>query len=1175
LNVDEAASMTVCNVSGGAVHRRHAAPLRGMLLGSTVLVAVAQQAAAQPAINAQPQGGRVVAGTATIGQTATLTQIDQTSQRAAINWNSFDVGSKQQVQFQQPSASAMTLNRVTGADPSQIAGQVTANGQIVLVNPAGVLFTKGAQVQAQSVVVSAAGISDQNFMAGRMVFDQPGRPDAAVVNQGRITVKQTGLAGLVAPRVENDGVISAKLGHVVLGGAQTATLDLYGDGLLSIDVTGQVKQANVGKDGKTAAALVTNTGTVLADGGTVLLTASAVDGVVQTLVTAGGNISAPSVGGRTGRIAVRGTGGAVLVTGGVLAQGGQPGTTGGQIELNASGAVTLASTARVDASGQAGGGTIAVGTTLARAKGGPSVVGQKTAAKTTVAAGAMIAADATAMGNGGQITVLSTEGTSMAGSTTARGGPQGGDGGNVEISANHGLTITGTVDTRAPAGKTGLLTIDPDTLTIGDNVVTANPAAPAADGSNQPATGAQTISAATFNAFTTNVSLQATGDITLGGSTPLATATTGASLSLSAGGTLTVNVALDQNGPVALSGTGGITINARINIGSNRLDLTTGPDGLGAGTITQTAGGAITAGMLTGETNGVVDLSAATNAISALGTFFARGSAFTLNNGATPLSLAGEVYSNGTLTLNAGAVTETPTAFIFASVLQGTAPSFVLLNSTNAIQGGIRLNATAGDIRIFNGGPLLLDATTTTGNIYLATSNPEGLEISTPDVLSAPGGTVTLQSDVVVVLGKISAATFEVAPYTQGLPVNLGGTLVNGELVLPSLAGVTAGTVRIGAVSVPGTSGLTTTAGSIVVGGTFDASGTKLELNTTGGISGNGALTASTLSGSVAGAIDLSTASNSIGSLGTLSTGSKDFNLNNGANPLTITGAVNLGATGTLTLKAGKITEPTGGSITVGTLTGSSSDAVDLGNAANAVAALGAFTATGDFSLTNGANKNLTVTGPLSANNITLSTSGAGTLSVQGAVTTTGNNGTVTLTGGGGGIVLNAAVGAGAGTTGPIVDLITTGGGDVTQILAPSGITAAELIGSVSGSAILATLAGGQIVSRPINSIAALGSFTVSGSSGFVLDASGTLDASGKPGTLTVNGPLTAKTGPLTISKPNGLAVTGTITANGAVDLTDDGGGTTITGNVKAPTIALRPRQELTARACSLQGRSV
>jgi len=321
--------MTASTASDGTVQRRPAVPLRAMLLCSTVLVVATHQAAAQPAVNAQPQGGRVVAGAASIGQTATLTQINQASQRAAIDWNSFDVGSKQQVQFQQPSPSAITLNRVTGADPSQIAGQITANGQIALVNPAGVLFTKDAQVQAQSVVVSAAGISNRNFMAGRMVFDQPARPDAAVVNQGRITVKQTGLAALVAPRVENDGMISAKLGRVVLGGAETATLDLYGDGLLSIDVTGQVKRSPVDKDGNVATALVTNTGTVLADGGTVLLTASAVDGVVQTLVTAGGNISAPSVGGQTGRIAVRGTGGAVLVTGSVLAQGQQSGTTGG------------------------------------------------------------------------------------------------------------------------------------------------------------------------------------------------------------------------------------------------------------------------------------------------------------------------------------------------------------------------------------------------------------------------------------------------------------------------------------------------------------------------------------------------------------------------------------------------------------------------------------------------------------------------------------------------------------------------------------------------------------------------------------------------------------------------------------------------------------------------------
>ena len=178
---------------------------------------------------------------------ASNTQIDQSSQRAAIDWQSFDVGSQQSVTFNQPSASAVALNRVTGPDPSQIAGRIDANGQIILVNQSGVNFYKGAQVNAAGVMVSAANISNQNFMAGVMKFDQPGNPNAKIDNQGTITVKQAGLAALVAPQVANSGTINAKLGHVVLAGAKTATLDLYGDGLLSLDVTNQVTQAPVGQ----------------------------------------------------------------------------------------------------------------------------------------------------------------------------------------------------------------------------------------------------------------------------------------------------------------------------------------------------------------------------------------------------------------------------------------------------------------------------------------------------------------------------------------------------------------------------------------------------------------------------------------------------------------------------------------------------------------------------------------------------------------------------------------------------------------------------------------------------------------------------------------------------------------------------------------------------------------
>ena len=241
-------------------HRYRSDLLISTALQATVLLALSLPAAAQPAPNARPTGGSVVGGTAAISQTGSNTRINQATQRAAINWQSFNVGSQQSVTFSQPSASAVALNRVTGPDPSQIAGRIDANGQIILVNQSGVNFYKGTQVNAAGVMVSAAGISNQNFMAGVMKFDQPGNPDAQVDNQGTITVKQAGLAALVAPQVANSGVITARLGHVVLAGARTATLDLYGDGLLSLDVTDQVTQAPMGPDGKPVTALVTNTG---------------------------------------------------------------------------------------------------------------------------------------------------------------------------------------------------------------------------------------------------------------------------------------------------------------------------------------------------------------------------------------------------------------------------------------------------------------------------------------------------------------------------------------------------------------------------------------------------------------------------------------------------------------------------------------------------------------------------------------------------------------------------------------------------------------------------------------------------------------------------------------------------------------------------------------------------
>ena len=324
---------------------------RVALLCTTALQAAAVLVLATPAIaqlapNARPTGGQVVGGQVGISQNAQTTTVQQSTQQGAVNWQSFNVGSAHAVQFQQPNAAATTLNRVVGPDPSVIAGKITANGNVVLVNQSGVVFSQGAQVDVHGLIVSSANITDRNFMAGRMVFDQAGNPNARIINHGQISVKESGLAALVAPSVANHGVINARMGKVVLAGATAHTVDLYGDGLIAVDVTGQVKQAPIGPDGKAVTVLVTNTGTILADGGTVVLTAKAVDGIVNNLVTAGGKIQANTAGGKVGRIELAGVGGGLTIEGDVSAMGTMAGSAGGNVQALATGDVAVTKTAR-------------------------------------------------------------------------------------------------------------------------------------------------------------------------------------------------------------------------------------------------------------------------------------------------------------------------------------------------------------------------------------------------------------------------------------------------------------------------------------------------------------------------------------------------------------------------------------------------------------------------------------------------------------------------------------------------------------------------------------------------------------------------------------------------------------------------------------------------------------
>ncbi len=394
----------------------------------------------------------MAAGQASISGGAGQTTINQDSQRAVINWKNFSIDRGETTRFVQPNTDAITLNRVTGGSRSDIHGMLQGNGNVWLINPNGVLIGPSAQINVNGFLASTADIADIDFMAGRYDFSVPSPdPKAEVVNQGMISIGETGLAGLVAPHVRNDGVISGHLGQVVLAGTPTFTLDLQGDGLIQFAV-GSPVSADAMEPGR---ALVESPGVIAVEGGRVLLTASAAAGVVDTVINMDGAIAARSVAMRDGAIVLDGGGNGVVQVAGSLDAGaiGDSGT-GGAIDVLGDRVLVLGS-AVIDASGPDGGGLIHVGGDL-RGQ-GP----RREASATVIAKGAKLSANATKAGDGGQVVAWGNGYLGMAGGIAARGGPDGGNGGFVETSSKGGMAVTGRIDTAAPAGKAGTWLLDP------------------------------------------------------------------------------------------------------------------------------------------------------------------------------------------------------------------------------------------------------------------------------------------------------------------------------------------------------------------------------------------------------------------------------------------------------------------------------------------------------------------------------------------------------------------------------------------------------------------------------------------------------------------------------------------------------------------------------------------
>ncbi|WP_321859815.1 GLUG motif-containing protein [Burkholderia cenocepacia] len=343
-----------CWSAVGETARRHGKSTGGKRLAAAAVSLLGF--AALPAF-ALPTGETIAAGKADILRDADgkSMSINQHTDKLVTNWQDFNVANGERVSFHQPGAQSIALNRVLGNNGSQIHGNIDANGKVFLVNPNGVLFGSGAQINVGGLVASTQNITDADFLAGNYRF--AGHSTASIVNSGHITAADGGSVALLGARVSNDGVIQAKMGRVALGAGNAFKVNFDGSNLLSLQV----------EDGAIDAQ-ATNGGLLKADGGEVLMTARAAGNLLDAVVNNTGTIEAKGLASRGGKITL--DGGAVNVAGALDASaasgaGGNVITRGEQVKV--------ADGTRVDtrgANGQTGSWTIEAANAGVAAAGG-------------------------------------------------------------------------------------------------------------------------------------------------------------------------------------------------------------------------------------------------------------------------------------------------------------------------------------------------------------------------------------------------------------------------------------------------------------------------------------------------------------------------------------------------------------------------------------------------------------------------------------------------------------------------------------------------------------------------------------------------------------------------------------------------------------------------------------
>jgi filamentous hemagglutinin family protein len=674
---------------------RRLKPLAFVVVG----IFCAPSQAQTPARTQIPAGGVVTAGQANISQSGSVTTINQATNRAAIKWNSFDLGQDASINFVQPDSKSVTLNRIAGNNPSQIFGQIRANGQVYLMNPEGIYFSPSAGVNVGGIVATTHQMTDAEFMQGKTTFSRSGAK-GRVVNDGKIEADLGGYVALLAPEVRNRGFILASQGTVAMAGGESITLNF---GPLN-------KLDSLTVSAGDMSALIENQHAVQAPNGLVIMSARAINELASRVVNTG-VIEAKGFSDKSGRIILdAGPTGTATVSGTVdvstdSGRGGRVVVTGDQVQV--------LSGARINASGASGGGEILVGGGW---QGQDQSIPQATT--TTIQSGAVLQANATREGDGGTVVAWSdikkaNSLTTVNGRLEATGGPNGGNGGKIETSGHQVDLVGAGITAAALRGRGGLWLIDPYDYVIGS-----------------------------AQALTIVNSLDSGTDVTV--DTSVNNAGYGSNGNISSVGNISITSAIGKTtGPEAtltLNAANNIFISADISSLGNKLNLVLnsgGSSGLVSGVL------ALAQGALTKQGVGTIKLTA-DNTYRGLTTISA-GSLIIENN--APSFLTSGFTGAGTLTIQPASTSFSsaytiPDAFSASSLgglTIGKVGNTSSLTVQNAISiagpitlygGNVNFNAnvstSAGDMLVRSSGTTTISSgkalSTTNGNIVLTTS---------------------------------------------------------------------------------------------------------------------------------------------------------------------------------------------------------------------------------------------------------------------------------------------------------------------------------------------------------------------------------------------------------------------------------------------------------------------